>query len=259
MPNATQFIADLARSVGFLSRLPVPDRFFSGHDGTVSRAVQAFPVAGLVIAVVPALVLFLLSRSHDPLLPAIVALGLQSLLTGALHEDGLADAADGLGGGRDREHSLSIMKDSRVGSYGVIVLILSFGLRASALSALAQYDPALASLALLAAAAISRAFMVAHWRSLPPVREGGVAANAGQPEEKARNIALGIGVASALLLLIPVAGLPRGALSLVFAGLVAFGFTRYVGERLGGHTGDTIGATQQLSEIAMLIALALLL
>jgi adenosylcobinamide-GDP ribazoletransferase len=259
LPNATQFIADLARSVGFLSRLPVPDRFFRGHDGAVSRAVQAFPVAGLVIALVPAVVLFLLSRSHDPLLAALVALGLQSLVTGALHEDGLADAADGLGGGRDRDHALSIMKDSRIGSYGVIALLLSFGLRSAALAGLAAYDPALAALALLAAAAASRALMVAHWRALGSVREGGVAAGAGQPEEMARNIALTIGAIASLFLLVPVVGLPRALLALVFAGLVAFGFTRYVGDKLGGHTGDTIGATQQLSEIAMLIALALAL
>lgn len=101
LPNATEFIADLARSVGFLSRLPVPDRFFRGHDGTISRAVRAFPVAGLIIAALPALVLLLL-QSGDPLLVSLIALALLTLLTGALHEDGLADTADGLGGGGTR-------------------------------------------------------------------------------------------------------------------------------------------------------------
>ncbi len=259
LPNATQFIADLARSVGFLSRLPVPDRFFRGYDGSVSRAVQAFPAAGLVIALVPALLLWLICLSHDPLLAALAALGLQSLLTGALHEDGLADTADGLGGGRDRDQALVIMKDSRIGSYGVIALILSFGLRAAALAALGRYDPALAALGLLAASAASRALMVAHWRALPSVREGGVAASAGQPEEQARNMALLTGAVAALVLLVPVAGPVRSLLPLVFAGLIAFGFTRYVSNKLGGHTGDTIGATQQLSEIALLIGLALAL
>lgn len=259
LPNATQFIADLARSVGFLSRLPVPDRFFRGYDGSVSRAVQAFPVAGLVIALGPALVLLLLSWSRDPLLPALLALLLQSLLTGALHEDGLADAADGLGGGRDRDHALVIMKDSRIGSYGVIALVLSFGLRATALSALSVFSPVLAALALMAAAAVSRAFLVAHWRALASVREAGVAAAAGQPEQGAERRALFIGIVAGLLLLVPLAGLPRSLLALAFAGLVAFGFTRFVDRKLGGHTGDTIGATQQLSEIALLTALALVL
>jgi adenosylcobinamide-GDP ribazoletransferase len=244
--------------VGFLSRLPVPDRFFRGHDGNVSRAVRAFPAAGLVVAALPALVLLLLSRSHDPLLAGLVALGLQSLITGALHEDGLADAADGLGGGRDAEHALSIMKDSRIGSYGVVALILSFCLRAAALAAMARLDPALAALALLATAAASRGLMVAHWHALPPARVSGVAAGAGQPETGARNFALAFAAAAALILLLPVMGVMRSLPALVFAGLVAFGFTHYVRERLGGHTGDTIGATQQLSEIALLGALALL-
>jgi adenosylcobinamide-GDP ribazoletransferase len=101
--------------------------------------------------------------------------------------------------------------------------------------------------------------MVAHWRALPSVREGGVAASAGQPEEQARNMALLTGAVAALLLLVPVAGPVRSLLPLVFAGFVAFGFTRYVSNKLGGHTGDTIGATQQLSEIALLTGLALAL
>ncbi|WP_245515337.1 adenosylcobinamide-GDP ribazoletransferase [Rhizobium deserti] len=251
-------MADLARSVGFLSRLPVPDRFFRGHDGTISRAVRAFPAAGLLIAALPALVLFLLvTADGDPLVASFVALALLSLMTGALHEDGLADAVDGLGGGRDRDHALAIMKDSRTGSYGVVSLILSFGLRASALAALARHDAGLAALALLATAAISRALMVAHWRALVPARDGGLASNAGMPEDRARNIALLTGALAALILLIPAAGLPVALLSLLAAALVSYGFTRLARKKLGGHTGDTIGATQQLTEIASLATLAL--
>ncbi|WJR69584.1 adenosylcobinamide-GDP ribazoletransferase [Neorhizobium sp. CSC1952] len=256
MPNATEFIADLARSVGFLSRLPVPDRFFRGHDGTISRAVRAFPVAGLIIAIVPALLMLLL-QSGDPLVASLITLSLMTLLTGGLHEDGLADAADGLGGGRDSEHALAIMKDSRIGSYGVVALILSFGLRAGSLAALARHEPAAAALALLAAAAFSRAVMVAHWHALPSARESGVAAGAGLPEESARNLALLIGVAAAAVLAVPVLGVPKLLLSLIAAAAAGFGFTRLVRRKLGGHTGDTIGATQQISEIVMLASLAL--
>ncbi|MBP1846017.1 adenosylcobinamide-GDP ribazoletransferase [Rhizobium petrolearium] len=258
LPNASEFVADLARSVGFLSRLPVPDRFFRGHDGSISRAVRAFPVAGLVIAALPALTLLSLA-SGDALLAALIALALLTLMTGALHEDGLADTADGLGGGRDREHALAIMKDSRTGAYGVVALIFSFGLRAAALAALARHEPATATLALLAAAAVSRAVMVAHWQTLPPARENGVAAGAGLPEESARNLALFIGGVVALLLLVPALGLPKTLLALIVAALAAFGFTRLVRRKLGGHTGDTIGATQQFSEIAMLATLALVI
>jgi adenosylcobinamide-GDP ribazoletransferase len=235
----------------------VPGRFFEGHDGSISRAVQAFPVAGLVIAVAPALVLFLCS-DRDPLLAALIALALMTLLAGALHEDGLADAADGLGGGRDKENALTIMKDSRIGSYGVVALVLSFGLRAAALAAIARHDSGIAALALVATAAASRAVMVAHWHALPPARQNGVAAGAGQPEDGARNIAIFIGIAVTLLLLVPGLGLPGTVLSLILTGAAGFGFTRFVRRKLEGHTGDTIGATQQISEIVMLCALALI-
>lgn len=219
--------------------------------------MQTFPVAGLVIAIVPALVLFLFS-GRDPLLAALIALAVMTLMTGALHEDGLADAADGLGGGRDKDHALTIMKDSRIGSYGVVALVLSFGLRAAALAALARYDSAIAALVLAAAAAASRAVMVVHWHSLPSARTAGVAAGAGQPEDGARNVAMFIGIAVALLLLVPGVGLPGSVLSLIVTGAACFAFTRFVRRKLGGHTGDTIGATQQISEIVMLSALALI-
>lgn len=259
LPNATDFIDDLARSVGFLSRLPVPDRFFQGHDGSMARAVRAFPAAGLLLGLGPALVLYLLLRSNaDPLLAALIALGLMTLLTGALHEDGLADAADGLGGGRDAEHALTIMKDSRTGSYGVVALILSFGLRASALASLGRSEEACAgALALLAAAALSRAVMVGHWSALPSARAAGVAASAGMPDASIRNVALAIGAAAGIILLLPAFGFSETLFTLVVAGLAGFGFTRFVAQKLGGHTGDTIGATQQLTEIATLAALAL--
>lgn len=235
----------------------MPGRFFEGHDGSISRAVQAFPVAGMIIAIIPALVLFVFAEG-DPLLASLIALMLMTLMTGALHEDGLADAADGLGGGRNREHALDIMKDSRVGSYGVVALVLSFGLRAAALAALAREDVATASLTLIATAAASRAVMVAHWHSLPSARSAGVAAGAGHPEDGARNVALFIGIAAALVLLVPGLGLPGTVLSLVVTGTAGFGFTRFVRRKLEGHTGDTIGATQQISEIVMLSALALI-
>ena len=255
LPNATEFIADLARSVGFLSRLPVPDRFFAGHDGTISRAVRAFPVAGLIVAALPAFILLFLHG--DPLLVSLVALALMTLVAGALHEDGLADAADGLGGGRDKDHALAIMKDSRTGAYGVAALILSFALRAASLAALARYEPLAAAAALLAAAAVSRAAMVAHWHALPAARTNGVAAGAGTPDDDARTIALFIGVGVAVLLLVPVLSLPGTLLALLLTGAATLGFTRFVQKKLGGHTGDTIGATQQISEIVMLAALAL--
>ncbi|MGN7293512.1 adenosylcobinamide-GDP ribazoletransferase [Rhizobium sp. SAFR-030] len=260
MPNATEFCKDLARSLAFLSRLPMPSRAFVGHDGSMARSCRAFPLAGFVAALGPAVLLYAASGPATGLLAAFLSLAALTLVTGALHEDGLADCADGLFGGRDRAHALSIMKDSRVGSYGVVALILSFGLRASALMAIAATaGTGLAAAALLAAAAFSRALMVWHWADLPLARTDGTAAGAGRPLAAAMRFALGLGAALSLVLLPAGAPLVPVVLALLAAGLAALLFTRFVSRSIGGHTGDTIGATQQITETTLLCALAVLL
>jgi len=255
------FIDDLFRALGFLSRIPLPDRFFADHDGSMGRAARAFPAAGVLIAALPALILcLLLAFNADPLMSALLALATLTILTGALHEDGLADTADGLGGGRDREHALAIMKDSRIGTYAGVALILSFALRAAALAAIARHAPPLAAGAtLLAAAAVSRALMVWHWSALPPARPTGVAAAAGKPQKTARAIALLSAAAIAAVLLLSTVSAVAFLAILAVAVLVALAFTRWVETRLGGHTGDTIGATQQICEITLLCSLAVAL
>lgn len=252
-------ITETARAISFLSRLPVPNRFFAGYDGSLRRTVAAFPLAGLVIALPAALTLGLLSVARvEPVLVALVTIALQIVLTGALHEDGLSDTADGLGGGRSREKALAIMKDSRIGTYGALALILGVALRVASLAIVVEALPGwAAALALLATATFSRALLVWHWSSLPPARTDGVAAAAGTPDPDAVRTALVLGTVLAAVL---------GLLALPFHGWFAAGliaaatvsaFTRHVGKRLGGHTGDTIGASQQLCEIAFLLTLAI--
>lgn len=257
--NFQDYLDDIVRSVGFLSRIPMPGRFFVEHDGSLSRAVRAFPVAGLLIALPPAaLFATLLAGRADPMLAAFLTLALQVMLTGALHEDGLSDTADGVGGGRDRESALRIMKDSRIGSYGAVALILSFVLRGAALAAIAPIlNPTTAGLAVLGVAALNRAAMVWHWSLLPPARADGVAASAGEPEQNATIMALAIGGALGLALLLPSMSILATLFAIALSAGIAFGFTRYISARIGGHTGDTIGATQQLTEIMSLSALAL--
>ncbi len=252
-----EFITDLARSVAFLSRLPVPARFFEGHDGSVARACRAFPAAGALIALPSALLVWLIGGNPAAfLLAPFLALALGALLTGGLHEDGLADSADGLFGGHDKEHALTIMKDSRIGSFGVIALIASFGIRAAALSALlSTHGGTLTALALISAAAISRALMVWHWAHLPPARVNGTAVAMGQPQSSAVRVAVLSALGFSLLLI--VAGASAGSVIAMFAGatVAAFLFIRYVQGKIGGHTGDTIGATQQITEMACLATL----
>lgn len=254
------FIDDIARSVAFLSRIPMPQRHFLHFDGRLSRAVRAFPVAGLLITLPAAAAVSILSAIHaSALFTAFVAVTISVLITGALHEDGLSDTVDGLGGGRTKEAALVIMKDSRIGSYGAVALILSFGLRVSALSAILPFlSPTGAGLVVLAVASLTRAAMVWHWSRLPPARRDGVAASVGTPDNGALNTALVTGViAAAILLFLSGASLLPTALSIAaFAGTVML-FSEIVDGKIGGHTGDTIGATQQLVEMAVLAALAL--
>ncbi|NKJ05900.1 adenosylcobinamide-GDP ribazoletransferase [Rhizobium sp. SG741] len=254
-----EYMRDIARAVAFLSRIPVPTSFFTGYDGKLARVSRAFPFAGLLIALPTAFVFGVLLALHiDPLMAALLALTLQTVMTGALHEDGLSDTADGLGGGKDRERALAIMKDSRIGTYGACALILSFGLRAAVLAAIGRGTlPFDAAAALLATAALSRGAMVWHWYALPPAKPDGIAASAGRPDGDAMQLALIVALGLATLLIWPSLGIPALVPCLLVTAAATFLVTRRVRQRLSGHTGDTIGATQQICEIASLCTLAM--
>ncbi|MGF0538486.1 adenosylcobinamide-GDP ribazoletransferase [Agrobacterium sp. ES01] len=255
----SDYFDDTVRSIAFLSRIPVPRSFFSGTGPSISGGVQTFPLAGALILAGPAILLWLLLAADAPVyLAAFLVLTLQTMITGALHEDGLSDAADGLFGGRDKDHALTIMKDSRVGSYGVIAMVLSFGLRASAIGAIAtRIDPIEAALCLPAVAALSRALMVWHWSAIGPAKTDGVAASQGEPTRDAVTAALIAAAIVAFALLWPSAGFAPMLFASAMAALACAAFTAFVRKCIGGHTGDTIGATQQICECLMLASLAL--
>jgi adenosylcobinamide-GDP ribazoletransferase len=259
--NIANYAADIARAIAFLSRIPMPQTVFAGYDGKLSRVVRAFPVAGVLIGLLPALVfLTMLGLRADRLMAAWVALALQTLISGALHEDGLADTADGIAGGRNRDHMLTIMKDSRIGTYGAVALILSFAIRAAALAAIARaVPPLMAALTIPAVACLSRSALVWHWHRLPPAKPDGVAAAAGQPNESALNFALVSACLLTAFLIWPSLGLLPLVSTLLATGIAAIVFTWFIRKKLSGHTGDTLGATQQISEIAAFCALAMAL
>ncbi|GGE17146.1 adenosylcobinamide-GDP ribazoletransferase [Aureimonas endophytica] len=245
------------RALAFLSRLPAPAGAFR-ESPPLGRDAYAFPLAGLVIALPSAaLLLAAAALGLSPASAAILALGLLVGTTGALHEDGLADVADGLGGNRPKERALEIMKDSRIGAYGALALGLSLLLRASLLADLAARGPGRAALALLLAAAASRGLMAWLWADLPPAVPGGTADRAGRPSPRAGRQAAALGTAILLLGGLPGFGLGGGlcALGLALAGLA--GFRALLRRRLGGQTGDCLGAAQQIAEMAILIGLAL--
>lgn len=252
-------MAETVRSLAFLSRLPMPDRFFVGHDGRLSETVRAFPLAGILIALPSALTVLLLGETDRSPLTALLAILLLILITGALHEDGLCDTADGLGGGRDKERALEIMKDSRIGTYGAVALVLSVALRATALATIIDSaTPFVAACVLIASAASSRAALVWHWATLPSARATGVAVAMGSPSPEAACWCYGVGTAvvALLIFLIPWTSL---AAAIVATGLIVLGFTRFVRHKLEGHTGDTLGGAQQLAEAGFLVSLAFLI
>ncbi|MFV0358593.1 adenosylcobinamide-GDP ribazoletransferase [Tropicimonas sp.] len=241
---------DLSLALSLLTRLPVrvPPEYATTRG---ARAAWAYPLAGAVAALLAGCVGWLMLTSGTPAsVAAGGALAAQVVITGAMHEDGLADAADGLWGGWDRARRLEIMKDSRIGSYGVLALILAIGLRWAALTVLA---PVLLP-AMLTAALLSRAVMIVVMGTLPNARDGGLSRRLGRPG-RAVMVA---GFALALLLAAMLVG--AAALGLLTATIAAAAAAAVIARRkIGGQTGDILGATQQMAEIACLVAATALL
>lgn len=241
--------AQAVTALVWLTRLPL-GRLLPAQPVALARAAWAFPLAGVAVALPSGGVFWLAAQLGLPVLAgALLALGLAVLLTGALHEDGLADFADGCGSA-DRRRALEIMRDSRIGSYGVLALILSLGLRASALAAMA---PAAGWAALIGAAALSRGGMAVGLCALPPARADGLGRAAGRASAGQAALAVLIG---ALLMLWPAGLSGTWVMALLACGLSQAAIARSARRRLGGQTGDVLGAMQQVGEVALLLVLA---
>src|SRR5258706_9106913 len=187
---------DFKTAVEFLTRLPMPPPQGPMPQNFV-RAHRMFPVVGALIGAVVGLICLGLRYVGVPdLAAAALALGSSAILTGALHEDGLADVADGFGGGRDPAAKLEIMRDSRLGTYGALILLVSF---AAKLSALAAIPDTVVVQSLIAAHALARGVLPMMAASLPYARKDGPAANAGRPEFATAGIAGAFALVIALL------------------------------------------------------------
>ncbi|MGH7247927.1 MAG: adenosylcobinamide-GDP ribazoletransferase, partial [Pseudomonadota bacterium] len=229
---------DLTASVLFLTRLrygpPTPV-----GGAAIAQAAWAFPIAGLVVGAIGALVILLALRlGLSSWAAAALAVGATMAVTGCLHEDGLADTTDGFGAGKTREQKLAIMRDSRIGTYGVCVLALSILLRVAALASLA--DSAMVVPALLAAHGAARAIMPAFMFFVPPARRDGLSSSAGRPPRESVIAAAVLGVLILLFCFGPVLGLAALVLLLIGAGLVAWLSLA----QIDGQTGDVLGAVE---------------
>lgn len=241
--------SDISASLGLLSRLPIPVNFAEAK-ARGAAASWAFPVAGMVIALVVGFVVSLLLHFNvTPEIAAAIAIGTQILITGAMHEDGLADSADGLWGGWEKDRRLEIMKDSRIGTYGVLALVLSLLIRWTALSAIFAAGSVFAPL--LAVAAASRLPMLALMAILPNARGSGLSASVGKPSKDT----LALGTAVTLVAMVFFAGWSFVPLFL-FCTLAAMLCAQIAKAKIGGQTGDILGATQQVVEMTALITLS---
>ncbi|MGL4438291.1 MAG: adenosylcobinamide-GDP ribazoletransferase [Bosea sp. (in: a-proteobacteria)] len=257
-----RFALAVARCVRFYSRLPVPALPGEADPHAIPDfriEPVGLPVAALVI-VLPALLVSLLCAALklDPLLSAALCVAVLLVSTGAFHEDGLCDCADGLFGGHDVERRLEIMKDSRIGTFAGCALGLSLLLRVAALAAILRgggLDAMVGALAI--AAVVSRVEGVRVLATLPTARAYGASAAVGKPSIRTALFAGGLALALALVLTMVCNLPPWGVLAgLVLGHLMVSVLAGLCRRLIGGQTGDVAGAAQQLAEIGFYVGLA---
>ncbi len=242
-------LAQVQVALMLLTRLPAGR--ISGPAPSLADAVWAYPLVGAIVGGIGAAVLGGgLALGLPAAVAAVMAVIACVLATGGLHEDGLADLADGFGGGRDAARKLEIMRDSRIGSYGTLALILSLMLRVLALSAVAQVSPAAAMLALIAIEAAARAGLGVMLRVMPSARAQGLGKLAAGVTARGMALALGLGAVALLL----VFGLAGGLTAAASIALAQVALSVLALRQIGGQTGDVLGAGQQIGALAAWLA-----
>ena len=241
-------------AIRFLTIVPVRDTESAMAPDWLARAMKYFPVVGVGIGLVSALVLLLANEFFSPVIAALLTVTASIILTSALHEDGLADTADSFGGGWTIEKRLAIMKDSRIGSYGALALGLGVALRVAAISDMPMWEGPAALIAAHAAARAAPAFVMNHLRYAGDA----AAMKVSYAEAPVRSNELVFA-----LIVVALAALPLALISLsaVITGLLcgvalAFLLARWSRKMLGGYTGDVLGAVEQLFEIGFLLGVA---
>ena len=241
----------LVCAIQFLTRVPTP-ALKTFEPEWITRSTRYFPLVGQGVGAVSALVLLAGEQVWGGGVAAVLAIAVGLLLTGAFHEDGLADTADGLGGGLTPARRLEIMKDSRVGAYGVCTLVLVLGLKVAVLASTPT-----AALILLAAHGLGRAAAVVVMRLTPYAPSG----EAGKWKPVPQGVRTGEVLVALLIAAWPLAFLPVSAALVGLAGgaALAIAVALLARQLIGGHTGDVLGAVEQLFEVGFLLGAAALL
>jgi adenosylcobinamide-GDP ribazoletransferase len=236
---------ELKASLAFCTRLPLAR---TTPEKAIAKAAWALPLAGLVVGLIGALVYALSHRLGLPAWPAAaLTVAATLVVTGALHEDGLADTADGFGGGNTRQQKLDIMRDSRTGAYGVCALVLSLLLRVAALASLA--DTHAVVWALVGSHSAARATMPVLMWLMPPARGDGLSHDAGRPPGESVAAAAAIAFVVLLFCLYPGRAVIAALLLVAVIALMAWLSMR----QIDGQTGDVVGALEQVAEIVVLL------
>ncbi len=246
-PWLAERTGELKIGIAFLTRLRFAGEAPIAGAG-LAQAVWAFPIAGILVGIIGAVVYGLAHRIGLPAWPA-AALSVAATLaaTGCLHEDGLADTADSFGGGATPERKLEIMRDSRIGTFALCALVMSLLIRTSALASLDE--PAAVAAALIAAHAAARATMPLLMFFVPPARRDGLSFAAGRPSSERVAVAAVLGV----LFLAGSLGVRRAIEATIVLLIVVALMARLTLLQIGGQTGDVVGALEQLSELVVLL------
>ncbi|NBT22580.1 MAG: adenosylcobinamide-GDP ribazoletransferase [Methylocystaceae bacterium] len=241
----------------FYTRLPTPQNIYSSDRLNYQSIAWSLPIVGLIIGLSGASILLLsIALGLSPMIGSILAIATLIIVTGGLHEDGLADFTDGLSG-KTIDHRLAIMRDSRIGAFGALALFIALSLRITALANLVEQNLLSALLVILVVASLSRVAGLAPLIFTQPARQDGIAANALAPTLQTFIYLLALvtlcGFFPAIWL-----GHPMNAILATLAavtGALAIQFRAQ--QQLGGYTGDVLGAAQQLAEVGALLAFSL--
>jgi adenosylcobinamide-GDP ribazoletransferase len=240
-------LSDLLMAFTLLTRLPVGLALRGGWDGDLGRSVWAYPLVGAVIGAIGAAVYLTCHHIGLPIpLGAVCALAAEIVVTGALHEDGLADTADGFGGGSAPGRKLEIMRDSRIGTYGAVALMLSLAVRGTAIAGIARIGSVAG--ALVAAGVLGRCGLIIVTLVTRPARADGLSASLRTPHPLRAVLGLGLGMALACSLL----PFPYACGAALATTGTALGSAWLAARQIGGYTGDVLGATEVAVECVVL-------
>jgi adenosylcobinamide-GDP ribazoletransferase len=245
---------EFMNALRFMTIVPVPSSDAAARPDWLSRCAKYFPAVGICIGLVSAAVLLLAGALWGPVVAALLAVAASMVVTGALHEDGLADTADGFGGGWSVEKRLAIMKDSRIGAYGTLALMFDIALRVAALAEMPLWSGAAALIAAHAAARITPAFAM---NALPYAGDtAAMKVSYSDAPVSANDLRFALIMVGCALVPLAFISIPSVILGLLLGAIFAATIVIWARKLIDGYTGDILGATEQLFEIGFLLGVA---